>query len=87
MLGASQFVNVVLFQFSGPDVYLSAKPAPRSLSRDSTTANFSSSHPRRSQIDFISARGKTRALLRLYVDGPLTKNSREDRPHCGTAVI
>jgi hypothetical protein len=40
MLGASQFVNVVVFQFSGPEIYLSAKPVLRSLFRDSATQVF-----------------------------------------------
>lgn len=34
MLGASQFVDVELFQFSGPDNFSSAQPLLRSFFRD-----------------------------------------------------
>jgi hypothetical protein len=77
MLGASQFADVVLFRFSGPNVYLSAQPLLRRLSRDSTTASFFSSCPRRTQIDFNGARGRTYALPRRNGGGPLTNDSRK----------
>src|SRR6266481_4447183 len=59
MLEASQFADVVLFQFSGPNVYSSVQPLLRSFSRDSTTASFFSSCSCRTQIDFNGARGRT----------------------------
>jgi hypothetical protein len=86
MLGASQFVNVVLFQFSGPNIYLSATPVLRSLFRNSTTASFSSSCPRRSQIDFNGARGKTCALLRCNWNGQLTNIHGERAADCRAVV-
>jgi hypothetical protein len=62
MLGASQFVNVVLFQFSGPDNFSPARPALRSLSRSSASASFSSSCFRNMQINF---KGAMRTDLRV----------------------
>src|SRR5260370_5748689 len=76
MLGASQFADVVLFQFSGPSVYSSAQPLLRSFSRNSTTASFFSSCPCRTQIGFNGARGRTCALPRRHGGGPLTNDSR-----------
>ena len=74
MLGASQFVNLVLFQFSGPDASLSAQPLLRSLSGDSSTVRFSSFCPRRPQADFYSAREKTYASPRSDGDGQPTND-------------
>jgi len=58
MLGASQFVNVELFHFSGPYNYSSAQPLLCSLPRDSDTASFSSFRMRHPQVDFRDACGK-----------------------------
>jgi len=64
MLGASQFVNAVVFQFSGPDNFSPAKPVLRSLSRSSTSASFYSSCFRSTQINFKGACEETCARLR-----------------------
>jgi hypothetical protein len=45
MPGASQSVNVLVFQFSGPDKFLSAQPLFRSLTCGSNFLSFSSSLP------------------------------------------
>src|SRR6266403_3771066 len=60
MLGASQFVNVVLFQFSGPNASLSVQTSLRSLFCDSSILSLPSS----CQVDFCSAREKTYASSR-----------------------
>jgi hypothetical protein len=59
MLGASQFVNLLLFQFSGPCVRLSAQPLLCSLPCDSSTLSFSTFCLRGPQADFCGAHGKT----------------------------
>ena len=45
MPGASQSVNVLVFQFSGPDNFLSAQPLSQSLACGSNFLSFSSSLP------------------------------------------
>jgi hypothetical protein len=57
-MGAWQFVNVVLFQFSGLASFLSAQSLLRSLSCTSSPANFFFSPLHRSQIPFDAAREK-----------------------------
>ena len=77
MLGASQFVNVELFQFSGPNASLSAQASLRSVSCDSSTVSFSSSCPRCAQTDFYSAREKNYALRRSDEGGQPTNDPGE----------
>jgi hypothetical protein len=79
MLGASQSVNVVLFQFSGPNASLSAQTSLRSLSCDSRIPSLSSSCPRRPQVDFCSARVKTYASPRSDAGGSTNKRSTGKR--------
>ncbi len=86
MLGASQFVNVVLFQFSGPDNFSSAQPLLRSFSCASAVQSFSSSCPRRIQIYFNGALGKTCALLRRNWSGQLTNMYGERAVNCRAVV-
>ncbi len=86
MLGASQFVNVVLFQFSGPDNFSSAQPLLRSFSCASAVQSFSSSCPRSIQIYFNGARGKTCALLRRDWSGQLTNIHGKRAANYGAVV-
>jgi hypothetical protein len=63
MLGASQFVNVQRFHFSGPYAYLSAQPLPCSLLCNSNTMSFSSFCLCHVQVDFYAhAEGSTHHL-------------------------
>ena len=87
MLGASQFVNVVLFQFSGPSASLSAQTSLRSVSRDSSILSFSSSCPPRPQVDFCSAREKTYASPRGDGGGQPASNPGEEAADCRAAVL
>ena len=86
MLGASQFVNVVLLQFSGPDNFSSVQPLLRSFSCASAVPSFSSSCPRRMQIYFSGAGGKTCALLRRNWSGQLTNIHGERVANCRAVV-
>jgi hypothetical protein len=74
MLGASQFVNVVLFQFSGPNASLSAQTSLRSVSCDSNILSLSSSGPHRTQVDFCCAPEKNYASPRSDGSGQLTND-------------
>jgi hypothetical protein len=64
-MGGSQFVNVVLFQFSGLASFLPAKSLLRCLSSTSSPAKFFFSPLRRSQISFDAAREKNFGLPRI----------------------
>ena len=61
MLGASHFVNVVLFQFSGPDNFSPAQPLLRSFSCDSDALSFSFVPLGGHHFDFYSVREKALA--------------------------
>jgi hypothetical protein len=86
MLGASQFVNVQLFHFSGPCTYLSAQPLPRSFSCDSSTVSFSSSCPR--HFELISAVHAKRLTHHLEVMGAVNQQTiqGEEAAGCSPAV-
>jgi hypothetical protein len=86
MLGASQFVNVVLFQFSGPDNFSSAQPLLRSFSCASAVQSSSSSRARRVQIYFNGTLGKTCALLRRNWSGQQMNIHGERAANCGAVV-
>ena len=77
MLGASQFVNVVLFQFSGPTACLSAQTLLRSFSCDSSTVSFSSSCQRRFQLISAVHAKKTYASPRSDGGGQPTNDPGE----------
>ena len=64
MLGASQFVSVVLSNSADFVLILSAQPLLCSLPCDSTAASFTSFCLRHPQVDFYGARGKTYASPR-----------------------
>jgi len=72
-MGASQFVNVVLFQFSGLASFLLAQSLLRSLSRTSSLANFFFSPLYRSQIPFDAAREKNFGSPRIDAAAQLRK--------------
>ena len=84
-MGASQFVNVVLFQFSGLASFLPAQSLLRGLSGTSSPANFFFSPVHRSQIPFDAAREKKnldrRASMRRPSGGPAeeTRNAPQGR--------
>ena len=75
MLGASQFVNKMLFQFSGPDNFSSAQSLLRSFSRDLSAASFFSSRSCRTQIDFIGSHGRACASPRRNLFRSTNKHS------------
>ena len=72
MLGASQFVNVVLSNSADVVLSLSALPLPSSLPCDSNAASFASFCLRHAQIDFYGAHGKTYASPRSNGHGQPT---------------
>jgi len=86
MLGASQFVHVVLFQFSGPDKFSSAPPLLRSFSCSFGALRCSPSCRGRPQVDFCSAREK--AYHRFKVMGAVNQRTfqGEEAAGCRTAV-
>src|SRR5882724_2210671 len=87
MLGASQFVNVVLFQFSGPNASVSAQISLRSVSCDSSIPSLSSSCPRRPQVDFCCAREKNYVSPRSDGGGQPTNEPGKRRQVVGRPFI
>jgi hypothetical protein len=72
-MAASQFVNVVLFQFSGLASFLPAQSLLRSLSCTSGPAKFFFCPLRRSQISFDATRRKNFGLPRIDAVAELSK--------------
>jgi hypothetical protein len=87
MLGASQFVNVVLSNSADVVLILSAPPLPRSLPCDCNAASFASFCLRHPQVNFYGARGKT--LHRLEVMGTVNQRTihGEQAARCRAVVI
>jgi hypothetical protein len=87
MLGALQFVNVVLSNSADFVLILSAQSVPRSLPCHSNAASFASFCLHRPQVDFYGARGK----LTHRPEVMITVNQRmihgEQAARCRAAVI
>jgi len=87
MLGASQFVNVVLSNSADVVLSLSALPLPCSLPCDSNAASFASFCLRHAQVDFYGAR--ERLTHRLEVMGTVNRRTihGELAARCRAAAI
>jgi hypothetical protein len=86
MLGASQFVHVVLFQFSGPDKFSSAPPLLRSFS--CSFGALRCSLPVEVALKLISAVHAKRLTHRFKVMGAVNQGTfqGEEAAGCRAAV-
>ena len=87
MLGASQFVNVLLSNSADFVLILPAQPLLCSLPCDSNAASFASFCLRRPQVDFYGAGGKI--THRLEVMGTVNQRTIHGKQaaRCRAAVI